>query len=362
MNTEIKTTPLFKTIKTIIDAADPERLLSSGAPENEYDNESAKIAGLLTPDMNVPQIAVTIRDVMNRSFCTGFDSDTGEVSYNPGYTSDDCLGIALEIYENFGELIDLSSGKPEFRTVITKDDNPLPDADRFFGMTPEEVIESMFSETEPDGTYIGFEPYHDDCESRLMKYTLHWDRSDCDSAKASVGKMVRIIRKNAVNSSMPRSMEKFLYPLQPDYSFLVETGFVSRDELEDIPLCEEIMDGIETKKELEEDLSGAESKAHDLYVKALAKAADARIGKGLYSYELIQFTRRLYRVIELGAPRLIIDNEARNLAQAYVYHKFADPDDVWVLDINTYARELFDTGYLGGYHNRTLDDDLKAYE
>ena len=103
MNTEIKTTPLFHTIKTIIDAADPEHLLSSGAPENEYDNESAKIAGLLTPEMTVPQIAVTIRDVMNRSFSTGFDSDTGKVSYNPGYTSDDCLGIALEIYENFGE-------------------------------------------------------------------------------------------------------------------------------------------------------------------------------------------------------------------------------------------------------------------
>ena len=170
----IKTTPLYNTIKTIIDAADPERLLSSGAPENEYDNESAKIAGMLTPDMNVPQRAVTIRDVMNRSFCTGFDSDTGEVSYNPGYTSDDCLGIALEIYENFGELIDLSSGKPKFKTCIKQDDDPLPDADRYFGMTPEEVIESMFSETEPDGTYIGFEPFHDDCESRLMKYTLRW--------------------------------------------------------------------------------------------------------------------------------------------------------------------------------------------
>ncbi len=320
----IKTTPLFKTVKSIIDAADPERLLSSGAPENEYDNESAKIAGVLTPDMNVPQIAVTIRNVMNRSFCTSFDSDTGEVSFGSGYTADDFLGVALEIYESFGELIDLSSGKPEFRTVITKDDDPLPDADRFFGMTPEEVIESMFSETEPDGTYIGFEPYHDDRESRLMKYTLHWDRSDCDSAKASVGKMVRIIRKNAVNSSMPRSMEKFLYPLQPDYSFLVETGFISRDELEDIPFCEEIMDGIETKKELEKALSDAESKAHDLYLEALSKAADARIGKGLYSRELIQFTRRLYRLIELGAPRIIIDNEARNLAQAYVYHKYGE--------------------------------------
>ena len=314
MNTtinNIKTTPLFKTVKSIIDTADPERRLSSGAPENEYDNESAKIAGLLTPDMTMPQIAVTVRDVMNRSFSTG-------------YTADDFLGIALEIYENFGELIDLSSGKPEFKTCIKQDDDPLPDADRFFGMMPEEVIESMFSETEPDGTYIGFEPYHDDCESRLMKYTLHWDRSDCDSAKASVGKMVRIIRKNAVNSSLPRSMEKFLYPLQPDYSFLVETGFVSQDDLEDIPFCEEIMDGIETKKELEEDLSDAESKAHDLYVKALAKAADERIGKGLYSYELIQYTRRLYRLIELGAPRIIIDNEARNLAQAYVYHKYGE--------------------------------------
>ena len=324
MNTEIKTTPLFKTIKTIIDAADPEHLLSFGAPENEYDNESAKIAEQLIPDMTVPQIAVTIRDVMNRSFNTGCDSDTKEVYYDSGYTSDDFLGIALEIYENFGELIDLSSGKPEFKTCIKKDDDLLPDASRYFGMAPGEVIECMFSETEPDGSYIGFEPYHDDCESRLMEYTLRWDRSDCDAAMASVEKMVRIIWKNAGRSSIPRSMEKYLCPLQPDYSFLVETGFITRDDLDDLPLCEEKIGGIETKKELEEDCSEAESKAYDLYVDALAKAADARIGKGLYSYELIQFTRRLYRLIELGAPRIIIDNEARNLAQAYVYHKYGE--------------------------------------
>ena len=324
MNTEIKTTPLFHTIKSIIDAADPERLLSSGAPENEYAGESAKIAEQLTPDMTMPQIAVIIRDVMNRSFSTG-------------YTTDDFLGIALEIYENFGELIDLSSGKPEFRTCTKQDDNPLPDADRFFGMTLGEVIECMFSETEPDGTYIGFEPFHDDCKSRLMKYTLRWDRSDCNSAKANVEKMVRIIRKSAENSSIPRSMERYLCSLQPDYSFLVETSLISRDELDDIPLCEEIMDEIETKKELEEDLSGAESKAHDLYLEALSKAADERIGKGLYSYELIQYTRRLYRLIELGAPRIIIDNEARNLAEVYVYHKFGSLIDKPNL------------GYLDGY-------------
>ena len=319
MNTEIKTTPLFKTIKTILDAADPENLLSSGAPENEYDNESAKIAERLTPDMNVPQIAVTIRDVMNRSF-------------SENYTTGDFLGIALEIYENFLELIDLSSGKPEFRTCIKQDENPLPDADRFFGMEPGEVVECMFSETGPDGTYIGFEPYHDDCEPRLMDYTLSWDRSDCDAAKASVEKMVRIIWKNAGRSSMPRSMEKYLCPLQPDYGFLVETCFISRDDLDDIPYCEEIIDGIETKKELGEACSEAESKAWELYADALAKAADARIGKGLYSYELIQYTRRLYRLIELGAPRITIDNEARNLAQAYVYHKFGSLTDTLSID------------------------------
>ena len=321
MNTEIKTTPLYNTIKSIIDAADPERLLSSGAPENEYAGESVKIAEQLTPDMTMPQIAAVIRDVMNRSFSTG-------------YTADDLLGIALEIYENFGELIDLSSGKPEFKTCTKQDDNTLPDADRFFGMTPGEVIECMFSETEPDGTYIGFEPFHDDCESRLMKYTLRWDRSDCNNAAANVEKMVHIIRKSAENSSIPRSMEKYLCPLQPDYSFLIETGLISRDELDDIPLCEEIMDEIGMKKEYEEDLSDAESKAWELYIEALSKAADARIGKGLYSRELIQYTRRLYRLIELGAPRLITDNEAQNVTQAYVYHKYADPDNVQVLDIH----------------------------
>ena len=86
MNNEIKTTPLFKTIKSIIDEADVEGLLSSGAPKDEYDNESATIAVQLRPDMTMPQIAVTVKDVMNRSF--------GE-----NRTTEDFFGIALEIYD-----------------------------------------------------------------------------------------------------------------------------------------------------------------------------------------------------------------------------------------------------------------------
>ena len=314
MNDAIKTTPLFKTIKSIIDEADVEGLLSSGAPEDEYDNESATITVQLRPDMTMPQIAVTVKDVMNRSF--------GE-----NRTTEDFFGIALEIYENYGELIDLSSGKPEFKTCFKKDDDSLPDPDRFFCMTPGEVIDSMFAETKPDGTYWGFEPYHDTHESELLKYTLRWSEADRDDARSNVEKLLHTLRRSAEEGFIPSSLEKYLFPYQLDYSFLSGTGLLD-DADPNSPcftgLCEDLIDEIEEKIEYDEECSEAESKAFDLYVKALHKAADERIGAGLYSYELVQCARRYHRLIQLGAPRIIISNEAGQLAQAYVYHKYGE--------------------------------------
>ena len=314
MNNEIKTTPLFKTIKSIIDEADVEGLLSSGAPEDEYDNESATITVQLRPDMTMPQIAVTVKDVMNRSF--------GE-----NRTTEDFFGIALEIYENFGELIDLSSGKPEFKTCIRQDDDSLADPDRFFCMTPGEVIDSMFAETKQDGTYWGFEPYHDTHEPKLLKYTLRWNEADRDYARANVEKLLHALRRSAEEGFIPSSLEKYLFPYKLDYSFLLKTGLLDEADPKSpwfAELCKDLLDEIEEKIEFEEECSEAESMAFDLYVKALHKAADERVGAGLYSYELVQFARRYHRLIQLGAPRIIINNEAGQLAQAYVYHKYGE--------------------------------------
>ena len=327
MNTEIKTTPLFHTIKTILDAADPEHLLSSGAPENEYDSESAKIAERLAPDMNVPQIAAVIRDVMNKAFCIYHDSaDSCKKYYLPGYETEDFLALAEKIYEGMFELIDLSSGKPEFRgQEPEKDEDPLPPADENTMPTPLELIDSMFEDTAGDGTYYGLEPYHDDCEQELLEYKLRW-KTDLAEAKYKCRRILQKIEKAAATGFMSAAAEAYLADLDRDldYTFLADAGIINKDDVSDISYCEEKIDSIITKMELEEDLTEEEAKAYESYKAALSKAADDRVGTGLYSYELVQFARRYYRLVQLGAPKACIDNEARNLAQALVYHDYGE--------------------------------------
>ena len=323
MNTEIKTTPLFHAIKTILDAVDPEYLISSDVPEDEYENESAAIAERLTPNMNVPQIAAVIRDVMNKEFCTGRD-EYGE-QINPSYYGTDrYLSIAEEIYDSFGDLIDISSGKPEFHTQEPKnDDNPLPPADKNTQLTPLELIDSMFDDTAEDGTYHGLEPYHDDCEQELLEYKLRW-KSDLAEAKYKLRRILQKIEKAAATGFMSATAEAYLTDLTRDleYTFLADTGIINKDDVSDTSFCEEMIDSIITKKELEEELTEEEAKAYECYKAALSKAADEQVGPGLYSYELIQFARRYYRLLQLGAPKAVIDNEARNLAQTLVYHDY----------------------------------------
>ncbi|MBO4862412.1 MAG: hypothetical protein J5535_05905 [Firmicutes bacterium] len=372
----IKTTPLYNTIKSIIDAADPERLLSSGAPENEYDNESAKIAGLLTPDMTMPQIAKAVCDVMNRSFATGFDVETGEEDYLPGRAPEYYFGVAIDIYKALVALIDLSSGKPEFRAEEPSGDRPLPDAvwaedgcplpdpDRVTELTHWEMIDEMFSETEADGTYYGFEPYSDYCESRLMQYKLSWTEADRDHIKAEFTMLSAALRECAERGEALPGCERYLAPLEHDidYGFLTELGIVDIADA-DIPgLCEEAMDSILTKMEYGEELSESEQAAYAQYRDALDKEAAGRIGEGLYSSSVIRFAQRYNKLISLSAPKVVIDNEARNLAQAMVYHEFADPKALHAWDYNKDSREPLDLKYLDGYHEQTLEDVLEAYE
>ena len=332
MNTAIKTTPLFHTIKTILDAVDPEGRLSSGAPECGYDNESTAIAERLTPNMNVPQIAAVIRDVMNKAFCTGRDENGEQI--NPSYYGTDrYLSIAEDIYDSFGDLIDLSSGKPEFCTQETAEKHrTLSSSAQCIDWPPEEVIDNMFLETHSDGTYYGLEPFHDDCESGLISFKLLWNESDHETVKQKYINLCLTIKDSAETGKVDPELKAYTDPFDIDYTFLANAGVISNDDISDVSICDEIINGIITKIESEEELTVEEYMAYAEYKAVLSKEADRRIGKGLYSYELIQYARRLHRLIQLGAPKVCIDNEAFNLAQALVYHDYGEDRHLDYLD------------------------------
>jgi len=62
------TVQFFETVKKYIDEKDPMRLLAMGAPDDEYDIESRKIAERITMQMSFEEIANIIANVINKSF------------------------------------------------------------------------------------------------------------------------------------------------------------------------------------------------------------------------------------------------------------------------------------------------------
>ena len=58
------------------------------------------------------------------------------------------------------------------------------------------------------------------------------------------------------------------------------------------------------------------------YMERMHKAAEDRVGKGICAYDVIFRARRLCRLMNLHAPRIVVRNEARVLVAALVLHEY----------------------------------------
>jgi hypothetical protein len=63
---------MFDIVKKVIDEYDPDGLLSFGAPNNEYDLESRKIATRIKNDSSNDEIAIICSEVFSQMFSYDF--------------------------------------------------------------------------------------------------------------------------------------------------------------------------------------------------------------------------------------------------------------------------------------------------
>lgn len=89
------TKSVFACVKEVVDDWDPEGLFSCGAPSDEYDSESGKIAGQISRESSVEEIAAVVAAVINKSF--GYDE---EWAFLPKH----CMGRAEKIKAKLDEL------------------------------------------------------------------------------------------------------------------------------------------------------------------------------------------------------------------------------------------------------------------
>ena len=66
-----------------------------------------------------------------------------------------------------------------------------------------------------------------------------------------------------------------------------------------------------------------ESDYYRAYVNSLVEQAEKRLQRKPMAFPLVRYSQRLCRLMSLGAPKVVIEYEARNVAQALVINSFA---------------------------------------
>ena len=156
----------FRQVKRQIDLLDPENLLASHAPQDEYDAESRKISEQISHIDSPAQIAAVIAAVMQNAF--------GKPE-SPARFSETALAVRRALaYEYYGQIADLFEyGNARTEVCV---------------QTANEIIRQTLNETDPDvlenifhavDTLIAYRNCADQLE--LLPLTENWQRFDSAS-------------------------------------------------------------------------------------------------------------------------------------------------------------------------------------
>ncbi len=159
----------------------------------------------------------------------------------------------------------------------------------------------------------------------IQKIAPHWEELD-DGSLETAEKVLK-------DSGLVEVWQTYIQRLDVcdvDYEHLWDISQRWETEESVKSVARNIIDGKELE-EYEKDIlledvdikvTGQEKKYYNQYVEKLRKAAEERLGKGIYAYDLCFRGRRLCRLLNLGAPECIVNNEARTFAAAMLLHQY----------------------------------------
>ena len=161
----------------------------------------------------------------------------------------------------------------------------------YTNLTPSQCISAMFDHTDSDGNlYLPEWPNDSDenKQNRLYACKMDWNKSDCDKTVADY-----------------ENLYKVLSELAEKYDSLNSSLDENRDLLSDTQL-----------------------KVWNTYIQGLGtmntSEAQKRIGNNVAAYDVVIRAQRVYKLMSMDAPKIIITNEAKLLAQAMVIHDYAE--------------------------------------
>lgn len=223
-------------------------------------------------------------------------------------------------------------------------------------LTPQEYIAELFERTDEEGvlylpashTHTGvLEPWPDyDYRCRM-----NWNLARYEAVLEKFNKVYAAIQEiGHIDEALwwdPEQAKEYLndselYRVWLTYLcgfdtplFCDEKIMEIHDRLETVALAQQIAMHFADGKALEDcereilerglktELSDEELDYYNEYHRLQEEQSEMRVGKNVYAYETVVFARRLCRLIELGAPEIIIHSEARRFAEMFVLHEYA---------------------------------------
>ena len=217
-------------------------------------------------------------------------------------------------------------------------------------LTPAESIISMFEHTDDNGTlYIPEWPYDNnyDEKERFYKCTMNWNEVDLDdalwyyecdfNALKSIAEKRESISSDAAVDTLSADLQKVWNTYIRDFEISdIDMDLIMdiSDRMETIAMinstAEKISSGIDVSKEemsfyndyKDTAVSEEEEALYNIYREAIHADAERRVGKNVAAYDVVIRAKRLCRLLALGAPKIIVDNEANLFAQAMVIHTY----------------------------------------
>lgn len=222
--------------------------------------------------------------------------------------------------------------------------------DKNINISAEDAIFSMFDHTDDNGIlYIPEWPRENnrDDKERFYKCLMNWDELYRDLAigyyQLLYNRLKEIAEKwDAISSgSAAEILPEKLFEVWDTYIRDFETGNINTERIADISdryeiifLVDHIKNKLSANAELSKDelsfyseykdtsVSEEENALYAEYKDAIYADAKKRVGDNIAAYDVVIRARRLCKLMSLGAPAVIIENEAVLLAQAIVIHSY----------------------------------------
>lgn len=220
-------------------------------------------------------------------------------------------------------------------------------------LSPVEFIDLMFERTDEDGI-LYIPGWHYDIpgnsdEENSYRCRVNWNISDCEKISKEFTAVFESIKRIADvydeidgdTKVAEKVLSKDLLGVWNTFIRPFDIGEIDVQQVSDI--CDKL-NTMEWVKELSLDFGGGKKLSDgeksalkeymdisvskdelsllDKYRDRVYKDSEKRVGSGICAYDVIIHAMRTCRLINIGAPKFIVNNEGRTFAAAMVLHKY----------------------------------------